>query len=222
MERMLEAGGALHSIQSPTEPCRADLRREKGILVSRCSPGLKRTDGCVPTQPLSLRSGLRHESNEEVLLTLPVLELSAQLNVIAVAVITVVTVANSIECLLYSGRAATLLTGIVLFNAPETLRRGYSSQMHFSDEDGGAQGREEPCWKVTRCKAGAGRPSVVFPAWPRAPARKAADMCGQLPGGWEPLLWPPLPLGLRSLTSALVIWHKSAPQLHECRSHEHL
>lgn len=64
--------------------------------MSHCSTGLGTTDGCVPIQPLSIGSSLRPGPKEEAPVTFPVPELSAQLNTIAVAMITVVTVGGVI------------------------------------------------------------------------------------------------------------------------------
>lgn len=107
--------------------------------------------------------------------------------------------------------------------------------MPFPDEEIDTQRRKIFCRKVTKLESAESRasasrvlPLLVFSSRPVDASENAPTSAALVPGlGWGrgeplPLFGLPAPLGLQPLTSVLIIWRKSAPQLHECHSHEHL
>lgn len=81
-------------------------------------------------------------------------------------------------------------------------------------------------YKARKHSVSRASPLAVFSNKPPDASEKMPLTCAApVPGlGWGAAAStrPPFPLGLQPLTSVLIIWHKSAPQLHECHGREHL
>lgn len=182
---------------------------------------------------LSIRSSVRHVSNEKAPFQL--LNLNAPLNMTAIAVITVVMVGVITTSSISQQQSACYVLGLLLNSLLYYLIESSRNPLplvllpdalfrcgHWCSERGETLLKGH---KVTKCQAGDSLPVVVFSTRPALDAFEKSHWHAILPRGWAGsccFCVASLPPGLQSLTSVLIIWHKSAPQLHECHSHEHL